>query len=354
LELSPSSFEKYVKCPFNYFCSNVLNLREKKDSVFKSNDAGTFVHYILEILIKNAIPQDPKDPIPDDETLIELANKTVEAYISRICPPALIDSKRLSHLYSRLKNIALLVVRNTVKEFSASDFRPVFYELRVDGKDGHPSPLIFKLADDSEVCFTGIVDRVDLYRSGDEVYIRVVDYKTGAKTFSLKDLDAGINMQMLIYLFSLCRSKSPDFKKAVGIPEDKNAIPAGVMYLSSHIKMIEATDYDVEDSITETAENSLSRTGLLLHDEDILRAMNHALDSKFLANIKYKEKEDVFTGEALVSNDGFTDILKKLEDTVVKIATELHSGKADANPLIYNKKSPCDYCQAKPVCRKAE
>lgn len=354
LKLSPSSFEKYVKCPFNYFCSNVLNLREKKDSVFKSNDAGTFVHYILEILIKNAIPQDPKDPIPDDETLIELANKTVEAYISRICPPALIDSKRLSHLYSRLKNIALLVVRNTVKEFSASDFRPVFYELRVDGKDGHPSPLIFKLADDSEVCFTGIVDRVDLYRSGDEVYIRVVDYKTGAKTFSLKDLDAGINMQMLIYLFSLCRSKSPDFKKAVGIPEDKNAIPAGVMYLSSHIKMIEATDYDVEDSITETAENSLSRTGLLLHDEDILRAMNHALDSKFLANIKYKEKEDVFTGEALVSNDGFTDILKKLEDTVVKIATELHSGKADANPLIYNKKSPCDYCQAKPVCRKAE
>jgi hypothetical protein len=122
-----------------------------------------------------------------------------------------------------------------------------------------------------------------------------------------------------------------------------------------HIAFVGRTHYHaLHGRITETAENSLSRTGLLLHDEDILRAMNHALDSKFLANIKYKEKEDVFTGEALVSNDGFTDILKKLEDTVVKIATELHSGKADANPLIYDKKSPCDYCQAKPVCRKAE
>ena len=352
IELSPTSFEKYVKCPFSYFCSNVLNIREKKDSVFKANDMGLFVHYVLEILVKNAIPETPDDPSPDDDTLVKLANKTVEEYIKRICPPSLINSKRLEHLYSRLKNLALLLVKNTVTEFSHSDFRPVFYELRANGKDGNPSPLLFTLEDGSQAYFTGVIDRVDLYRSGDDVYIRVVDYKTGSKTFSIEDIDLGINTQMLIYLFTLCRSKSSEFKKVLDLSEEKDGIPAGVMYLSARIPTIEASDYDTEEDILHTAENKLSRTGLLLHDEDVLHAMNHELDSRFLANIK--RKKDELSGEALVTQEGFTEIFNKLQDIIIKIATELHSGKADANPLIQDKSNPCDFCSLKPVCRKTK
>ena len=353
--MSPTSFEKYVKCPFSYFCSDVLSLREKKDSVFKANNMGLFIHYILEKLVQYAIPQTPEDSVPDDDTLIKMANDAAETYIKRICPPSLIDSKRLAHLYSRLKKLALIVVKSTVKEFSHSEFKPVFYELRADGNNGNPPAKIFKIDEECKVKFKGVIDRVDLYRSGDEVYIRVVDYKTGSKVFSINDVEAGINIQMLVYLLTLCRSDSAEFKRSIGIGEGKNGLPAGVMYLSSNIAVLEASDYGEEEKIADKAELSLSRTGILLNDEHVLRAMNDELDSKFLANIKAKtDKENnlLLSGNALTTGDEFKDIFKNLEETIIKIATELHSGKADANPLVHDKKSPCDYCRAKPSCRK--
>lgn len=349
MTLSATSFEKYVKCPFNYFCSNILGLREKKDSSFKTNDMGLFVHYVLEMLIKNAIPENPDTPAPDDDTLIAMTEKTVEAYIRRICPPTLIDSKRLRHLYARLKDLSLLLVKNTVKEFSSSDFRPVFYELAINDDKGGISPLVFKLEDGTNVSFKGVIDRVDLYKFNEKVYVRIVDYKTGQKTFSLEDLDIGINTQMLIYLFTLCRNGENDFKRAIGLAENEDTLPAGVVYLSSYIPTIEATDYDSENDILLQAEDSLSRSGLFLNDEDVLRAMNHELDSRFIANINSTRKEK---GRELVDKDGFKDIFNKLQNVIIKIATELHSGKADANPLIRDKKSPCDYCSSKPICRK--
>ena len=79
--------------------------------------------------------------------------------------------------------------------------------------------------------------------------------------------------------------------------------------------------------------------------------MNRNLDSRFLAGVR-KNHRDELTGSALTSADGFFVIYEKINETVKKIAGELHAGKADANPLIYKKENPCDYCKAKALCRK--
>lgn len=351
LYLSSSAFEKYVKCPFSYFCSNVLKLREDKNSNFNANDMGSFVHYILETLISNSIPSDPSEPIPDDELLIQRTDKAVEDYLNNVCPPSLMESKRLKHLYGRLRNLSLLLVRNTVKEFSQSDFRPAFFELRADGKNGNPHPLIFTLDDGSKVSFSGIIDRVDLYKKDGNVYVRVVDYKTGEKSFSLEDIDHGINLQMLIYLFTLCRNTSSEFKKAMGADTDGQTLPAGVVYLSAAIPTIEAEDYGTTEEVLCTAEDKLSRSGLILNEEEIILAMNKQLDSRFLADIK-RDKNSALTGKALTDAEGFTEIYEKIDSTVKKIVGELRSGVADARPLAYNKETPCDYCKHKVLCRR--
>ncbi len=53
------------------------------------------------------------------------------------------------------------------------------------------------------VYLTGVADRVDGWEHGGKLYLRVVDYKTGKKTFSLSDVWYGMGLQMLLYLFSL-------------------------------------------------------------------------------------------------------------------------------------------------------
>ena len=354
LYFSASSFEKYVRCPFSYYCSYVLKLREKVSAEFDLNNIGNFVHFLLETLLKNAIPEDPDAPLPDDKTLIEMTDKAIAEYVSRILPPHLIDSKRLSHLYKRLRSLSLLLVGNIVEEFSCSRFRPAFFELKANGKDGAPSPLVFKLEDDSSVSFSGIIDRVDLYKKDGDVYVRVVDYKTGTKKFSISDIDKGINTQMLLYLFTLCRSNSAEFKRSIGVDEGGSAIPAGVIYLSTNIPAVEADDYDDESTVLQKASSKLERSGLLLCKDEVLTAMNSELDAKFLAGIKKNAKDGNYTGSAAASSETFAEIYKKLDEVIRKIVAELRAGNADASPLKHNNSLPCDYCQARPICRRIE
>lgn len=353
IHFSASSFEKYARCPFSYYCSYVLRLREKKVAEFKTNDIGSFIHYVLEVLLKNAIPNDPDAPMPDADTLIEMTDKAISEYVERICPPYVSASKRMSHLYSRLRTLSLLLVGNIVEEFSKSQFRPAFFELKANGKDGAPSPLVFKLDDGSRVSFSGIIDRVDLYKQDGNVYVRVVDYKTGTKNFNISDIDKGINTQMLLYLFTLCRSNSAEFKRAIGA-EDGETLPAGVVYLSANISIIDAEGYLDADEILARASAKLDRSGMLLCEENILQAMNSELDSRFLAGIKKNSKNELYGGSAATTAEGFAQTYGKLESVIRKIATELRSGVADATPLRHNGSLPCEYCEARPICRRPE
>lgn len=351
LHLSPSSFEKYVKCPFSYYCSSVLRLRESKIADFRANDMGTFVHYVLEHLIKSCIPSDDFESFPDDETVIKMTYDVVERYVKSVCPAYLLDDPKIQHTYRRLRSLSILLVKNVIEEFSASEFRPAFFELRADGVESNPAPLFFGLEDGTAVSFSGMVDRVDIYSKEGEVYLRVVDYKTGTKQFSLSDVDRGVNLQMLLYLFTLCRNRSKEFKRSIGIEGDRDAIPAGVMYLSSNISLIEVDDYLDVDEVMRRASEGVERTGIILNEQDILYAMNRELDASFLAGIK-KSKDGALKGDALASAETFADIYERLEKVIVKFASALHAGIADARPLKHGKSIPCTYCEARPVCRK--
>ena len=350
LYMSPSSFEKYVRCPFEYYCSNVLQLRERKTSDFQSDDMGSFIHYILENLIRISIPSKDGEAFPDDATLTKNTSIAVERYVSRICPPYLLNTARMKHLYERLSTLSLMLVKNIVEEFSKSEFKPMFFELKTDGHGSNPSPLFFRLDSGKNIFFSGTVDRVDLYKKDDSVYVRVVDYKTGTKVFSLDDIDKGMNLQMLIYLFALCKNRSISFKQS--LESDSSLLPAGVMYLSSDIEVVELDDYTEYDDMLKRAANGIKRTGVLLNDENVLHAMNSDMDKKFLAGISQSSKDGSIKGDALTSSEHFSKAYDRLENIVKKIANEIFAGIADSAPKKFGKSIPCTYCKAKPICRK--
>ena len=193
---------------------------------------------------------------------------------------------------------------------------------------------------------------MDLLKRDGQVFVRVVDYKTGSKVFSLDDVAHGINIQMLLYLFTLCRNRNHEFAGRVGLPPDGALTPAGVVYLSANIPVIQAEDYDSEAEVLKKAQDSLKRSGLLLNDVEILRAMNDQLSSSFLAGIKQSRKDESLSGDALCSQDSFEALYAQIEDTVKQITMRMRGGQADASPLTLGGKNPCDYCTMKPICRK--
>ena len=353
IRFSATRFEAYVKCPFNYYCTYELGLREKKQANFRASMMGSFIHYILEHLIRFATETSEDGCFPSDEVLLQKAELLVEEYIEKITPSKEKDSQRLRHLYLRLKRLAVLMLKNIIEEFSQSDFVPEFFELPFNGTDSNPSPMEFTFSNGTRVSFSGVVDRVDLLRRDGETYVRIVDYKTGSKTFSLEDISHGINLQMLLYLFAICRTPNASFGQRMGLSVHQSPSPAGIVYLSANIPTIEAEDYDTEESVLQKASDSFKRSGLLLKDEDILLAMNRDLSPKFLAGIK-RNKDGELVGKSLVSKEAFDELYRKIETTVEKITTELRDGCANATPTDCLGQDPCSYCHMKPICRRSD
>ena len=349
-KLSASSFELYAQCPFNYFCSKTLNLRDRKNSNFGAANAGSFIHAVLENVIKELVPSEENAPPVTEERLLELTEETVQKYLNDICPTQLVISKRLKHLYSKLKKLSLLLARSIIEEFSESDFAPEAFELKVN-KDSLVKPITITLTSGTEIQFNGIIDRVDLYKNGSDVYVRVVDYKTGSKEFSLKDLQYGLNTQMLLYLYAICKHGE------AFIEEKKNCKnpqihPSGVVYLSSNISLISKNDYESCESVTAEAEQKLSRSGIVLGEKNVLLAMNNSGNPKYLLGATIKDTGEI-RGLSAITEDSFKEIFCELESVIIKIADRLENGAISATPL-KTKNSPCKYCASKPICRNIQ
>ncbi len=350
LSLTQSRLEKYVLCGFDYYCTYVLQLRETKKAAFQLNDIGTFIHYILEMFMKEITSSNTLNLTLSDDEIDEILKKTVRKYLSELLGEDYALSNRTKHLFIRLNKLSFMIVKNLINEFKASDFYPAHFELKVGMGEGSIDALEFNLADGSILTLRGIADRVDTYKKDDKVYIRIVDYKTGSKEFSLEELKNGLNTQLLIYLFSICKLKNPKQRAMFGADESTEILPGGIQYLSSNAPVVSVDKFCDGDEIEKLIQNEFSRSGLLNDDPDVLYAINHDLDTNIITHTK-KKKDGTIYGKGLASEESFDEIYDLLSETIVSVAESLKDGKADAIPLREGDNSPCRYCRMKSICR---
>lgn len=124
------------------------------------------------------------------------------------------------------------VVDELYDELSVSAFRPKFCELEFSARGALPG-----VAFSGKRCrgvVEGFVDRVDVWQSGGRPYVRVVDYKTGKKSFDYTNVLHGRGLQMLLYLFALVRQGG---HLLYGEP-----LPAGVLYFPARIERVSVRD----------------------------------------------------------------------------------------------------------------
>ena len=131
------------------------------------------------------------------------------------------ESRTKAFLYSLkvLSENVFILLKHIVTELSQSDFDVCDCELKI-GED-IPAYTV-KLPDGHNIAVCGSVDRVDVMEKDGEKYLRVIDYKTGTKEFKLSDILYGLNLQMLLYLYSI---------KLNGVEKYGEITPAGIQKL---------------------------------------------------------------------------------------------------------------------------
>ena len=198
-----------------------------------------------------------------------------------------------------------------------------------------------------ELRVVGKVDRVDGWLKDGKLYLRVVDYKTGAKRFDLAELRYGLGLQMLLYLFTL---RDEGGKLFGGYPIE----PAGVLYLPAREKLLNLPRNASEEEIERAMHKELQRSGMVLNDPAVLRAMEHsALEAPCYLPVRVKKSKDGVT--EITGSVATSAQLGKLglyvEEQLRRMVRELASGNIDADPWVRSEQdSACTYCEFAPAC----
>ncbi len=356
MHLTQSRIDKYVNCPFSYYCSYVLRLNESGKVGLDALSVGNLIHALLEIfltLVKEeglVIGQVPK------AMLTALVNRAADLYMQSVYPQNELSTPRLRHLLLRLQKSALLMAEELNEEFAQSDFSPVFMELTI-GEEGAPSPLAFKTPEGREVSLHGKIDRVDIYKSEDgKTYIRVIDYKTGNKKFSVKRVETGRDVQLPLYLFALWKSRDPAFLEALGITENDLLLPAGAFYMLTSPKDLELDAPMDAESVRRSVRESITRNGLILRDENVLRAMDASGNGRYDARRSTARRRGEPFGENALSIEEMGLLVERLEKAVASVGSRMCSGNASAHPASPKEAghNPCEACSMRVFCRSAQ
>lgn len=324
LKLSASKIEVYNKCPLSYFCSYILGIHKLQKAELDSLQRGTIVHFVLEKVIGEFGESFANAQSEDVEKSVDIA---MEEYLKTINGYEFLKSFDFKFSYAEMAKTLKILLNFMVEQFKNSDFVPVEYELTIDTKEGKIPSLVLKFMGDNTAVLNGQIDRVDVLKlSNGKELVRVVDYKTSSKEFHLSDVLYGQNLQMLIYLYVLCHTKTSKFSEME---------PAGILYMPSK--------RGVE---TSAKSNGLMMNGMILDDDDVIKAMDKEGKGRFVFKKSTRDRQNNPT----ITLEDFNTIFAFLEKKIADTATNIRKGIFDLKPCDGRSDSACKYCDFKSVC----
>ncbi len=342
--MSASRMDKLKSCHFAYFCQYGLKAQPRRRAGFDAPETGTFVHYVLEHVLQQAKGEGGAAAL-SKERRRELTSAYVEQYIREELGGLEEQTPRFRYLFRRMLQSVELIVDNVVEELQNSRFEPIRFELGF-GR-GQELPPVQVEVEGITLSVSGFVDRVDGWEKDGRLYLRVVDYKTGKKSFSLTDVWHGLSLQMLLYLFTLQERG----EQAFGLP----TVPAGVLYLPARDVLISGAREMSADQRRKEADKALRRSGLLLRDEDVLWAMEQWGENgpRFLP-LRVSSKGAI-SGDSLATAEQWGRLQNRLNRLLEEMGREIARGNIDADPFFKaSGENACDWCDYAQCCHFEE
>lgn len=338
LNLSASQVDKQADCRLAYFLKYGLRAEPRKTADVDPAEFGTYVHAVLEQTARDVCDMGGFKKVTQEETM-RIALTHSEKYISEHF--AQIDSDRLAYLFTRNVQELKMVVEELWNEFQNSAFVPVGFEVAFgEHAELAAIPIPGKTMDAQ---LRGFVDRIDAWHDGIHNYFRVVDYKTGQKSFDYCDVFNGLGLQMLIYLFAL----EQEGEQLLG----NNSTPAGVQYFPARAPVITSDGELTDDEAVEERKVNWKRKGLLLCDEEVLCAMENCDPPE---RLPWRRRKDGTISGDVADSQQFRLLRGYIFHILEKMVDDIASGNVEPNPYTRGSNhDACRFCDFSTVCHAA-
>ena len=330
--LSVSAIETAGTCLYWAFLAYGLRVHQRRDFVFEADSEGTFSHEVLRQFFNEAMVRPDWPALPEAEI-----NTLLDRILAEQTKPWE-DGPLGKNASGRFQGEEILrTVRTAVHTMAKAiqnipHFKPIGMEIGF-GRMSSDSPLhfpavILKLEDGQEIALSGKIDRVDTVELKDgRKAVLVYDFKSSDKEVHGDALDAGLQIQLPIYLLAVQE----------GMPDH---VLAGALYQPVKDVLIDAEDDDKE-TIESGIEKALRSKGVYLDDEEIQQAS---------APLKIPTRQTTSDVINVLTQEGLQDLMDKGKASACAVISRMFAGETTPNPIQDGMRSPCEYCGNPQAC----
>ena len=350
-----SRLETYVQCPFAYFLTYNLKARERAIYQVRAMDLGILYHDVLAKATGDLTNNHRWHSAKYSDL-----EKIVHYYAEKALPMedhVLRSSARNKYILDRVKRICTVSLWALCEQFRRGSFSVSGIEMDLGKTGGIVIPL-----DNSQIgsqnnsqvnkqmIVTGRIDRIDVLDEKDEKgekepYFKIIDYKSGTMGFSMEEVKAGTQLQLLLYMNALLKS-SLDYS------ENK---PGGVFYFNIDDPILPIDKKLDEESRDSMLLKQFRMSGLVLADEKNITGMDKHLvingTDSLVIPVSIKKDGGFSKNSSIVSKEEFTGLCQYVEDKVKEIGEQMSSGIIKPKDFDNGKHSPCKHCKYGAVCR---
>jgi len=318
---SVTRLERFSSCAFAHFLTYGLRIKEREQYEFAPLDMGNVFHSALERFSKKLGGSTYEWTDIPEEIKEQFITESVDESITDYGNTVLYSSARNQYMITRMTRMMRRTIWALGRQLKEGDFKPSGYEI---------------------VFASGKIDRVDTYEEKDKVYVKVIDYKTGSKSFDIVALYHGLQMQLAVYLNAAVELEG---KKQ---PE-KEIIPAGIFYYQIKDPIVKKQIN--ADKLEEAILKELRLDGLLNSEPDVIEHLEHDLSGNSLIIPVGRNKDGSLSKNSkAVTTEEFRTISGYVNKRSEEIRQAVMSGQTDAHPYEYGSQTACDYCQYRNIC----
>ncbi|MBR5157669.1 MAG: helicase-exonuclease AddAB subunit AddB [Clostridia bacterium] len=342
LKGSISRFEKFSGCPFAYFVQFGLKAKERKLLEIDTPDIGWLLHSVIDEFSKYMQKNGESYKQMTRERCEQIVDELVAKMTKNMFIENLYSKNKLAVLIKRLKQMVMKSVWVICEHIKRGEFEPCGFEVAFD-ENGEMPPVVINLPTGETITLAGRIDRIDKYSDGTNLYIRIIDYKSGNKEFSLNDIFNKLSLQLAVYLTAVCDGG----EKLLGDAPK----PAGMFYFRLSDPIVSSMETS-EEKLAEEVIKKYKMSGMVLSDSDIIRAMDSGISgfSKIIPVRLNKDGQIIESSSKCASLSQMEKLQKYMKRTVAEIGRGILKGNTDISPCLNGKQSACTYCKFKSVC----
>lgn len=340
---SVSRLERYASCPFSYYVQYGLKAMERKVLKLEAPDIGSFLHLVISSF-SEALKREHLSWKEIDEAWCQNEiSRIVEEVVQAAAGLPFRSSKRYAYLKERLKKVVIRSIWLIAEHVKRSGFEPVAYEMAFGQKDGLPA-INLELPAGEKIILTGRIDRIDILKTDKGSYVRVIDYKSGAKEFKLSDIYNGIELQLITYLSAIWENGFDGMTGPI--------MPAGILYFKLDDPVLRVEGSNPPANVDEKLMKSMKMKGLILADKEIVTQMDKTIDGDSLIIPASINKDGSLGSRSSAATvEQFERLRSHVKDILVKLSGEMFSGNIAISPYKRKKYMSCTYCPYSSICR---